>query len=390
MLTVNPNFATYPIIDESLEKEVADTTTVYKTETRELFGAYKKATSRKEVPYSGFASEDSKPGLKEKAARFVRGNFFFPDPRKGWKKFAVAKSKELIASENIGTVITTGPPHSTHLIGLELKNTLNIKWLADFRDPWTDIYYYKDFYPMSITRSLESFMEMKVLQQSDLITTASPGFAKLLANKLGDDSKLLPITNGYDSDDLELGTLNAASKQIVITYTGTLTTKYPLRTLVEAISSMDVEAQKRVTLNVVGKMDEGCEALLSAENLHANVNMPGYVSHSEVMGYLKNSTHVLLLIPMLKGNEGIIPAKLFEYIGSGKTILGIGPRPSDAAEIIEENGFGKFFTPNQFIELRKWLVNDESLHQEVDKGIREKFSRRHLTTKLADAIKTKL
>ncbi len=390
VLTVDPNFATYPIIDESLEKEVADTTTVYKTETRELFGAYKKATSRKEVPYSGFASEDSKPGLKEKAARFVRGNFFFPDPRKGWKKFAVAKAKELIASENIDAVITTGPPHSTHLIGLELKNTLNIKWLADFRDPWTDIYYYKDFYPMSITRSLESSMEMKVLQQADLITTASPGFSKLLANKLGDDSKLMPITNGYDSDDLELGTLNTVSKQIVITYTGTVTSKYPLRTLVEAISSMDVEAQKRVTLNIVGKMDEGCEALLSAENLHANVNMPGYVSHSEVMGYLKNSTHVLLLIPMLKGNEGIIPAKLFEYIGSGKTILGIGPRPSDAAEIIEENGFGKFFTPNQFIELRKWLVDDEILHQEVDKGIREKFSRRHLTTKLADAIKTKL
>lgn len=390
VLTVDPKFATYPIIDQSLEKEVADNITVYKTETRELFGAYKKATSRKQVPYSGFASEDSKPGLKEKAARFVRGNFFFPDPRKGWKKFAVAKAKELIASQDIGTIITTGPPHSTHLIGLELKNTFNIKWLTDFRDPWTDIYYYKDFYPMSITRSLEASMEMKVLQQADLITTASPGFAKLLANKLGDDSKLMPVTNGYDSDDLELETGEWADKQIVITYTGTVTTKYPLRTLVEAISSMEMEAQKNITLNVVGKMDEGCEALLSTENLRAKVNIPGYVSHSKVKGYLKNSTHVLLLIPMLKGNEGIIPAKLFEYIGSGKTIVGIGPRPSDAAEIIEENGFGKFFTPNQSIDLRNWLAGDVVNTKKVDGSIRDKFSRKHLTTTLADAIKTNL
>ncbi len=390
ILTVDPNFATYPIIDESLEKEVGDAVAVYKTETRELFGAYKKATSRKEVPYSGFASEDAKPGLKEKAARFVRGNFFFPDPRKGWKKFAVAKAKELIASENIDTVITTGPPHSTHLIGLELKSTLSIKWLADFRDPWTDIYYYKDFYPMSATRKLEASLEMKVLRQADLITTASPGFAKLLANKLGDDSKLLPITNGYDSDDLELETGERTKGDIVITYTGTVTTKYPLSTLVEAISSMEIEAQQNITLNVVGKLDEGCESLLAAENLHANVNMPGYVSHGEVMGYLKNSTHVLLLIPMLKGNEGIIPAKLFEYIGSGKTIVGIGPRPSDAAEIIEENGFGRFFTPNQSMELKNWLAKDVDEHQEVDGSIREKFSRKYLTTKLAAAIKTKL
>src|SRR5690606_17521980 len=112
ILTVDPDFATYPIIDKSLEKEVAGEVKVFKTETREFFGAYKKATSRKQVPYSGFASEGAKPGLKEKAARFVRGNFFYPDPRKGWKKFAVAKAMELMETEGFEAIITTGPPHS--------------------------------------------------------------------------------------------------------------------------------------------------------------------------------------------------------------------------------------------------------------------------------------
>ncbi len=390
ILTVDPEYATYPIIDESLEKEVAEDIVVHRTRTREFFAAYKKATSRKQVPYSGFASEDSKPGFKEKAARFVRGNLFFPDPRKGWKKFAVARALELIKSENIETVITTGPPHSTHLIGLELKMQPGLKWLADFRDPWTDIYYYNDFYPLAITRSLETAMEMKVLRNADLITTASPGFAKLLAEKLKDDSKLLPVTNGYDGDDIEVEKSATPSNKIVITYTGTVTIKYPLQTLIDAISQLEVDHQKNITLNVVGKLDEGCEALLKSDSLCAQVNMPGYVSHSEVMGYLNSSTHVLLLIPMLKGNEGIIPAKLFEYIGSGKSIIGIGPLPSDAATIIDENGFGRFFTPDQITELKSWLRKADSVEHQVESGIREKFSRKHLTTKLAEAIKSKL
>lgn len=390
VLTVDPQFATYPIIDESLEKEVGNGVVVHKTKTRELFSAYKKATNRNQVPYSGFASEDAKPGLKEKAARFVRGNMFFPDPRKGWKKFAVDKAKELIQEENISVIITTGPPHSTHLIALELKKQFDIKWLADFRDPWTDIYYYRDFYPMALTRKLESSLELEVLQKADLITTASPGFARLLANKLGDNSRLVPITNGYDDDDLGGSSEEKEGLDLVITYTGTVTSKYPLQTLVDAIIAMPKATQQRIVINVVGKLDEACDVLLNHPDLYASVIKPGYVSHAEVMTYLSTSTHVLLLIPMLKGNEGIIPAKLFEYIGSGKTIIGIGPRPSDAAEIIEENGFGRFFTPEQIPELKGWLSIPESERKQVDSSIKEKFSRKYLTTKLAEAIKVNL
>lgn len=390
ILTVDPEYATYPIIDTSLEQEVSNQIKVYRTETKEFFGAYKKATNRKEVPYSGFASEANTISLKEKLARFVRGNFFYPDPRKGWKKFAVAKAEELINSEEIEAIITTGPPHSTHLIGLALKEKLGLPWMADFRDPWTDIYYYRDFYPTPMVRRLESTMEMSVLKDSDLIATASPGFAKMLAGKLGDDSKLLPVTNGFDDDDIQALPLESKDKQLVITYTGTLTTKYPLKTLVDGLQSMPTEVQKKVTLNVVGKLDQGSEELLRSPKGHYHLNLPGYVSHGEVMGFLEQSTHVLLLIPILKGNEGIIPAKLFEYIGSGRQIIGIGPRPSDAAEIIENNNFGKFFTPDQSGDLKDWLIESGNTQSELDSEVRNKFSRRYLTTKLAEAMVTKL
>lgn len=390
VLTVDSAFATYPIIDNSLEKEVPPEVRVFKTKTKEFFGAYKKATSRNQVPYSGFASEASNPGFVEKIARFVRGNLFFPDPRKGWKKFAVARALELIDSEQIETVITTGPPHSTHLIGEELKKRKKVKWLADFRDPWTDIYYYSDFYPLAITRWLESRMERKVLLNADLITTASPGFSGLLAEKVHDKAKVLTVTNGYDLEGLELEKAENPPNKIVITYTGTLTSKYPLETLITAISQLDITQQSLITLNLVGKLDEASEALLARENLHAEINLAGYVSHSEVMSYLNKSTHVLLLIPIIKGNEGIIPAKLFEYIGSGKSIIGIGPLPSDAASIIQDNNFGRFFTPNQITELKNWLSDSESDGQQPNSHIRQQFHRKHLTSKLAQAIKSKL
>lgn len=384
ILTVDPTSATYPILDESLEKEVGNLK-VFKTPTREFFGAYKKATSRKEVPYSGFASESSKPNLKERIARFIRGNFFYPDPRRGWKKFALPKALEIIQKENVEVVITTGPPHSTHLIGLEIKKQTGIKWLADFRDPWTDIYYYQDFYPTTLTRKLESAMESQVLHTADMITAASPGFAKMLAAKLKGENKIFAITNGFDDDDMLTTDKPQETQQFEITYTGTLTAKYPLSTLVSAIKILDRKIQEVITLNIVGKIDQTSADLLKDPRLYARVNLAGYVSHDKAMEYLMGSKALLLLIPILKGNEGIIPAKLFEYIGAGKQIVCIGPKPSDAASIIAENSFGATFIPTEIDELSRWLktaLTTDSQKNSQNES-RKKFSRSSLTKKLS-------
>ncbi len=390
VLTVDPEFGTYPIIDESLEKEVPQEIKVYRTETRELFGAYKKATNRNEIPYSGFASEEKQPGFKEKLARFIRGNFFYPDPRRAWKRFAVVKAREIIASDNVSIIITTGPPHSTHLIGLQLKKQLGVAWIADFRDPWTDIYYYNDFYPTAWVRRKERSLESKVLNTADKITTASPGFGKMLAGKVSDPKKIWPITNGYDEEDLPTTKTIGSSEKVQITYSGTLTEKYPLHTFVDGLKKLNKADQENICFNLVGKADNYAKNLLSASEIHFEINFRGYVSHSEVMGILAASDFLLLLIPTLKGNEGIIPAKLFEYIGSGKQIIGVGPLQSDAANIVDENSFGQFFDVDDAEGLNLWIrqkLTKPITAANATSGKREKYSRRYLTARLAGLIK---
>ena len=153
VLTVHPDYATYPQTDLTLEKDIPDNVQVFYTKSFELYSLYKKISSNKEVPYGGF-SNTRKLDIKEKILRFIRGNFIIPDPRKGWNKYAIKKAKELIRLFQIDTVITTSPPHSTQLIGLQLKNQLDIKWLADLRDPWTDIYYFRQMYPTFLAKWL--------------------------------------------------------------------------------------------------------------------------------------------------------------------------------------------------------------------------------------------
>ena len=151
ILTVNEQHAVYPLTDNSLEKEVANNITVYRTAATNWFRFY--SSNKAKVPSAGFASNLNN-SIKGKISRFIRGNFFIPDPRRGWNKFAFAKACEIIEKENITTIITTSPPHSTQLIGLKLKKKFKeLKWIADLRDPWTDIYYYDMFYPTWIKKN---------------------------------------------------------------------------------------------------------------------------------------------------------------------------------------------------------------------------------------------
>ena len=171
VLTVNPVFASYKFIDESFLKKT-ESIRVFKTASSEPFNIYSKliGKSKMEAIPQGFAGE-SNPGILQKFSRFVRGNFFIPDARKGWVKFAFNEAEKIIVREKIDLIITTGPPHSSHLIGLRLKKKFDIKWIADLRDPWTDIYYYKDL--LHTKRSAEKDLKLESIIQTTLRNTGA-------------------------------------------------------------------------------------------------------------------------------------------------------------------------------------------------------------------------
>jgi glycosyltransferase involved in cell wall biosynthesis len=200
ILTVDPEFAAYPALDNSLGAEISTSLRIFKTRATDYFRIYSK--DKKNIPSAGFASNDDK-WLKGKILRFIRGNFFIPDPRKGWNKHAFRKACEIIDNESIKHVITTSPPHSTQLVGLKLKRKYpEIKWIADLRDPWTDIYYYDQFYPTFISKLTDRKYENAVLQSADRIITVGKSLKELFATKIfGISNKTEIITNGFDEDD---------------------------------------------------------------------------------------------------------------------------------------------------------------------------------------------
>jgi glycosyltransferase involved in cell wall biosynthesis len=381
VLTINPRFAAYPVLDETLCLEVPSNTRVFTTQATDYFKWYRKFTGNKELPTGGIGPSHNR-SFKHKLMAFVRGNLMLPDPRKGWNSFAYNKAVKLIQEFNIDTVITTSPPHSTQLIGLQLKKQLNIRWIADLRDPWTDIYYYKQFYHTPLAKWIDKNYERKVVEHADEIITVSADLARIYTSKTTKDisEKLHVIPNGYDESDFETSQ-HQTDVEPNITYTGTLADEYPLHGFIAALQALGTE----IKLRFVGKISAQQQEFL-AQSL-CKTEYIAHVPHSQSIKFLQQANILLLVIPQVENNKGIITGKFFEYLASGKPILAIGPTDGDLAELIKETRCGEIFDYsdaggiNRFIEGHKNAPNTTIINE---RGLR--YSRKNLSMKLAEII----
>ena len=377
ILTVDPKYAVYPAIDNSLEKEVSNNIKVYRTATIDWFRFY--SSNKSKVPSAGFASNPNN-SLKGKISRFIRGNFFIPDPRRGWNKFAFAKACEIIEKEKITTIVTSSPPHSTQLIGLKLKKRFKeLKWIADMRDPWTDIYYYDLFYPTWLSKKIDASYEKSVLKNADKIIAVGHLLKELFESKMSETaSKTEVITNGFDESDFENCTKCEPSK-FTITYVGTLSDKYRLDGYLEAISSLN---RNDIQLRFVGKIPKLIQTNIIRATEGKTVEFIDYVPHNQAISYMVNSSMLLLLIPESIENKLIINGKLFEYIASLNPVLCIGPTDGETAKIISKlnNGACFDYSDKENIAL---FINDRINNPDFNGGNISEFSRRNLTSRLA-------
>lgn len=386
ILSVDPKYATYPQTDESLLKDIPENVTVFHTKSFELYSLYKKFSSNKEVPYGGFANT-KELNLKEKVLRFARGNFFIPDPRKGWNRYAYAKAKKIIAENRIDTVVTTSPPHSTQLIGLKLKKQLKINWIADFRDPWTDIYYYKDLYPTKLATAINKNWERKIFRSADKIITVSNDLKRLFSGKSENiENKIEVIPNGFDLDDFA-NVRAEKSDYFYISYVGTISTDYKIDGFIEAVRHLPAEIKAKVRIRFIGQMVPEHLARFENAGLKEMIETIGYVKHSEAIKYLFSSSVLLLIIPDVENNAGIVTGKLFEYLASNRPILLIGPENGDAAKIISDSKSGVICSYTDSEKIREALLkfyndenNSEALNERNPATL--KYSRENLTKQL--------
>ena len=388
VLTVDPTLASYPQKDESLVSEVSDTCKIFYTRTFELYNLYKFLLRKKEIPFGGFANE-KEPGLLQKTIRFFRSHLLIPDPRKGWNKFAYQKAVELINRYNIDTVITTSPPHSTQLIGLRLKDKLTIKWIVDLRDPWTDIYYYKSLYHSWLSSKIDKHLEKKVLANADKIITVSNDLKEIFTEKLAvtRNDNIFVIPNGFDTSDFDYS-IQPGRDEFLITYTGTLTEDYRIESFLRVLKKFSL-SKPRLKVRLIGKIHENIITKITNYQLEKYIEVMGYVSHNLSIQSLLESHALLLIIPDVEKNKGILTGKLFEYIGAGRPIIGLGPATGDAAKIIDESKTGKMFDYSNKDETFEYLCTlyNNFLKGDVIMGLSPlnlQYSRKELTKVLVD------
>ncbi len=354
---------------------------------KEPYGAYnllrgkKKDTEVKTINVS-----DGKPGVVTRLANFIRGNFFIPDARKNWIKPASKVISDLVRNEKIDAIVSTGPPHSMHLAVLHSELN-NVPWIADFRDPWTDIDFVDDLYMTGWAKKRNAKLEQEVLRTAEQVVTVSPSWGKLLADISGrKDIKI--INNGYDTVDFEGLEPNKSPNKITFSHIGTMNRKRNTEELWCALQKLIMckpELTKKLRLQLIGQVDAGIfESLRQFDLLNYTEHLP-QLDYREALSAGSNSNALILPIQNFRTKKGRIPAKLYEYLAVQNPIIYIGPKDSDAAHIIKETTNNPVFGYHETDKLTAHLsdIVDQTFQLESNTTEIAKYSRRNLTGQYA-------
>ncbi len=384
-----PKNPTYPTIDPSLNNEVDPNLTLVKLP---IFEPYKYANlyakKSTKAMSAGLIADPKNQSFIQKSLLYIRGNFFIPDARKFWIKPAVSYLNNYLQKENIDTVITTGPPHSMHLIGLGLKKLLPIKWIADFRDPWTNIGYQESLRLTKSSQKKHELAEKKVLNTADNITVTSFTTKKEFKGKTKIPVNV--ITNGYDDEKI----LNISlDESFTLSHIGVLFEKRNPLNLWKAISELTEESidfKNNVKIKFIGKISKSVLESLSTYNLNDYVELVGYVSHEKALQYQRSAQVLLLLEINSWKTQGIIPGKIFEYMQARRPILAIGPEGWDVAQIITDTNTGHCFNFAEKEHIKAQLLTYFEAYKKGNLSVSSHkitpYHRKNLTAKLADII----
>lgn len=385
-----PDNPSYPIVDETLQKAVSEDLEIIKTriwepyQLAEIFGKDNKKFK------AGQFDVGKNQSWKSQLSIWVRGNFFIPDARVFWVKPSVEYLKKYLKENQFDAFVTTGPPHSMHLIGLELKKEFPaLKWIADFRDPWTEISYYKH---LKLTKSADQkhrTLEQKVFETADITLATSYADAENFRKK---GANAFCITNGFDENEVE-NSIEQNSSKFTLSYIGVLEQlRNPdvLWKVLNELVSQNEDFKNAFELKFVGRIDDKILSEIERSELKYLVNNLGYLSHSEANIEMTNSDLLLITNFPDERSKGIIPGKIFEYLATGKQIVSFGPKESDVKKILEETQAGKHFSYDDESELKVFLMQK---FQEWQSGIAhsqtqniEQFSRKNLTKKLTELL----
>ena len=406
-----PENPSYPLVDETLTKEVPENLKIIKTNIWEPYQLAEKFSKSNKKFKGGQFDVGKNQSFMSKLSIFIRGNFFIPDARKFWVRPSIQFLKQYLKENNIDVLVTTGPPHSLHLIGLGLKKELpNLKWIADFRDPWTEISYYKHLKLTSGSDRKHRQLEKSVFENADLTLATSYTDAE---NFKKNGANAFCITNGFDeSENSRVGELESErirklegneilkspnpktlKTKFTLSYVGVLEQLRNPENLWKALENLcktNSYFANDLELKFVGRVDDKILNEIESSVLKNNIKNLGYLSHNDSVNELQNSDLLLITNFPNESSKGIIPGKLFEYLATGKQIISFGPKDADVETILNKTKAGKHFDYQSNLGILEFI---SSLYEDWKSGksiqneanINE-FSRKELTKKLVELL----
>ena len=387
-LVIVPENPTYPLKDPSLSEEIPPGISVKRVPIKEPYNLARKFSAKETRALSRGIIEQKSPSLMQRLLLYIRGNFFIPDARVGWVKPVVKEAGEILQSQGIETVITTGPPHSVHLIGKRLKELFEIHWIADFRDPWTTIGYHEQLRLGKRASKKHRQLESDVLQQADQLIVTSYTTKEEFGSKTSTPVHL--ITNGYDVAIAEGEELD---KKFSISHIGSMLSGRNPEVLWKVLSELvqtEPGIKDDLVINLIGATSNDVLSSIEDFGLGAHVHAEGYMDHNEAIRVQRRSQLLLLAEIDSENSRAIIPGKLFEYLAAKRPILAVGPDNWDAAKIILDHQAGAVFGYDEHTEMkdriRQWYRDYQSGKLVSESREIEKFNRKSLTARLAEIL----
>ena len=376
----------YPITDDSLAKEIPNNIEILRQpiwEPNNILSVFNKKDAQQS---SGFLNPN--PSFFGKILQYIRANYFIPDARKYWVKPSVTYLKKYLKENEIDVIITSGPPHSLHLIGLELQRELDIKWISDFRDPWTEIDYLEQLPLTKKSIKKHQKLEENVLRTSDAVLV----IGKTMKEKFSKSSNNIHvITNGYDSENVEIET--NLDPSFTITHIGLMNADRNPHLFWKVIADICKENRaflKDLKIQLIGKVAPEVDMSIAKHQIK-KVTKIDYVPHNEVKLYQEKSQVLLLAVNNVKSAKGIITGKIFEYLQAKRPILAIGPEDGDLAEVLKETNAGRIVDFEAEDKLKEVILKYYKDYKNDVLFVKSKniaqYHRKELTRELSKIIK---
>ena len=387
VVTVDEKYASYNQKDYSLLNEI-DNIETYKTKSFDLLKLYsfiKSGNTTKSIPQSYIPNKS----FFDKFTSFIRLNFFIPDSRVGWNKYAYKKVINIISNKKIDCLITTGPPHSTHLVGLKIKNKYKLKWIVDLRDPWTEIFYLKNRFRFPFSKQKNKKLESEVLENSDaIITTVGEKYHKILSAKVSNKEKIFKIYNGFDKSVYEKISINKTN-QFNIAFTGVLSKNHNYKVFKDAIELLNPKRNRlRIQLILAGRIDLDLKNIFSK---NIEIDYKGYVNHEEAIRLIKSSHLLINFVYENTEETDMLSGKITEYVASGSPIINFS-NSSKESEYVLKFSKKSFNANSSSVKKVVKFINDEyndwiaGKYQKSPTDNIDSLSRESLTKKLVDII----